>query len=172
MGKKSKTTELLLSVLELAIDSGILLYDFAYNTHHYVYGEPNLDRYQLYHIVHRLKEKGWVETYKNEGKIIVKLTSRGRNQLEIEKALTKKDWDGKWRIVVFDVPEKNRKIRDVLRRRLKEWGFIPWQKSIWVSKKDIAKAMREFVKELRIEDWVLVFVSQDVGSACKLHDRE
>lgn len=172
MGKRSKTTDLLLSVLEKTTDSGILLYDFAYNTHHYVYGEPNLDRYQLYHIVHRLKEKGWVKTYKNEGKIIVKLTGRGRNQLAIESALKQHKWDGQFRIVIFDIPEKHRKVRDVLRRRLKEWGFVAWQKSIWASKKDLADLLRDFIKELGVEEWVLVLVAKDVGSARKFHDRE
>lgn len=171
MGKRSKTTDLLLSVLEKTIDSGILLYDFANNTHHYVYGEPNLDRYQLYHIVHRLKDKGWVETYKNEGKILIKLTNKGKNQLAIEKALENKEWDGYFRVVIFDIPEKHRKVRNVFRHRLKEWGFKAWQKSVWASKKNIAKPLREFIKELGIEEWVLVLVSKDVGSARIFVDR-
>lgn len=172
MGKRSRVTNLLLATLEKAIDSGILLYDFAYYTHHYVYGEPNLDRYQLYHIVHRLKEKGWVQTYKKEGKIIVKLTGRGRNQLAIENALKQKKWDGQFRIVIFDIPEKHRKVRDVLRRRLKEWGFVSWQKSIWSSKKNLTGPLRDFIKELGIDEWVLVLVAKDVGNARKFHDRE
>ncbi len=171
MGKRSKTTDLLLTVLETAIDSGIILYDFAYNTHHYVNGQPNLDKYQLYHIVHRLKEKGWVETYKNEGKILVKLTNKGKNQLAIEQALKETKWDGYFRVVIFDVPEKHRKVRGVFRHRLKEWGFVAWQKSVWASKKDIANPLREFIKELGIEDWVLVLVTNNVGSARIFVDR-
>ncbi len=171
MGKRSKATDLLLTALEVAVDSGVLLYDFAYNTHHYVYGEPNLDRYKLYHIVHRLKEKGWVETLNNEGKIIVKLTHKGQNQLRIEKAIKQNQWDGSYRIVIFDIPEKHRRVRNIFRYRLKEWGFEPWQKSVWVSKKDIAQPLREFIKELGIEDWVAVLVSKDVGSVRKFVDR-
>lgn len=171
MGKRSKTTDLLLFALEKTIDSGILLYDFAYNTHHYVYGTPNLDRYQLYHIVHRLTKKGWVETYKNEGKILIKLTNKGKNQLAIEKALKEKKWDGYFRVVIFDVPEKYRKVRNVFRHRLKEWGFVALQKSVWVNKQDLAEPLREFIKDLGIEDWVLVLVSKDMGSARILIDR-
>lgn len=165
-------TNLLLEALEKSIDSGIFLYDLANNPHHYAYGIPNLNRYQLYHIVQRLKQKGWVDTHKDEGKIIVKLTNKGKNQLNIEGALKKEMWDGNFRIVTFDIPEKHRKVRDVLRRRLKEWGFISWQKSIWASKKDLADPLREFIKELHAEDWVLVLVSKDVGIARKLHDRK
>lgn len=163
MGKRSKTTQVLLTILEGAVDSGILLYDFANNPHHYAYGTPNLDRYSLYHIVHRLKEKGWVETSRNEGKILVKLSLKGKRQLEMEKMLSNNDWDGKWRVVVFDIPEKYRKVRDVFRRRLKEWGFKHMQKSVWMSKKDISEPLREFVKELGIEKWVSVLVCTDIG---------
>ena len=42
------------------------------------------------------------------------------------------NWDGKWRIVVFDIPEKLRKGRDALREKLKELGFYELQKSVLV----------------------------------------
>ena len=112
-----------------------------------------------------------METIKNEGEVLVKLTNKGKNQLAIERALNSDKWDGKFRVVIFDIPEKNRKVRDVLRRKLKEWGFKYLQKSLWVSKKDIADPMREFIKELGVEKWVNVLVCVDLGSARIFHDR-
>ena len=41
-------------------------------------------------------------------------------------------WDGKWRIVMFDVPEKRKKIRDTLRMLLRSAGFIHFQDSAWI----------------------------------------
>ncbi len=41
-------------------------------------------------------------------------------------------WDGKWRIVVFDIPEKLRRGRDALREKLKKLGFYELQKSVFV----------------------------------------
>lgn len=41
-------------------------------------------------------------------------------------------WDGKWRIVMFDIPNTSTFVRDVFRRKLKEFGFYRLQKSIWV----------------------------------------
>jgi DNA-binding transcriptional regulator PaaX len=40
-------------------------------------------------------------------------------------------WDGKWRIVLFDVPETKRPIRDYLRGVLKRLGFKEFQRSMW-----------------------------------------
>jgi len=42
-------------------------------------------------------------------------------------------WDKQWTIVVFDIPEKQRKTRDLIRRRLWEWGFRRLQRSVWLS---------------------------------------
>ncbi|MDP2950984.1 MAG: hypothetical protein Q8N55_01225 [bacterium] len=46
--------------------------------------------------------------------------------------ISEKNWDGKWRLVVFDVPEKFRKGRDALRSKLKNLGFHELQKSVFV----------------------------------------
>lgn len=62
------------------------------------------------------------------------LTEKGKKSLGMLAYRKKlpKVWDGKWRIVSFDVFEKNRKKRDLFRRELKEYGFMQIQKSIWV----------------------------------------
>ena len=41
-------------------------------------------------------------------------------------------WDRKWRMVIFDVPNKYKTARDALRKKLKEMGFYQLQKSVWV----------------------------------------
>lgn len=41
-------------------------------------------------------------------------------------------WDGKWRIVMFDVPESRRRVRDQLRRLLQEAGLKRLHDSVWV----------------------------------------
>ncbi len=44
----------------------------------------------------------------------------------------KKKWDGRWFLVFFDVPEIQRNKRDYLRNFLKEIGFYPYQKSVYL----------------------------------------
>jgi len=64
------------------------------------------------------------------------LTERGKSrilkyhfdQMKIEK----RNWDEKWRMVIFDIPEKIRKGRDALREKLKKLGFYELQKSVFV----------------------------------------
>lgn len=41
-------------------------------------------------------------------------------------------WDGKWRVLIFDLTEKRRHTRDQLRRMLQNTGFVRLQDSVWV----------------------------------------
>lgn len=43
-----------------------------------------------------------------------------------------KKWDNKWRIIIFDIPEKKRWVRDEIRQIFVEAGFIKLQNSVWV----------------------------------------
>lgn len=43
-----------------------------------------------------------------------------------------KKWRGKWILVIFDVPEKERNKRDYLRRFLVDLGFYSYQKSVYI----------------------------------------
>ena len=43
-----------------------------------------------------------------------------------------KKWDGKWRILIFDIKETKRNIRDNIRNTLVSIGFIKLQNSVWV----------------------------------------
>jgi len=46
--------------------------------------------------------------------------------------IERKDWDGKWRLVSFDIPEKIKRAREALRNKLREVGFHELQKSVFV----------------------------------------
>lgn len=165
MGKKETIGKMVLLALEKAVDGYVRFEDFTYHHYRYHHGIPELKKASLAQALKRLREKGFIErvTEKDEGKIILRLTEAGREFLLLEKSDDEIEWDGKWRVVVFDIPEKQRTIRNILRSRLKMWGFSPWQQSVWASKKNITAKLRNLVKELDIENWVLVIESDNVG---------
>ena len=66
--------------------------------------------------VHRALKAGWVEKVKKDGEIHLRLTAFGYTKLINLGSITQEKWDGVWRVVVFDVPEESRKVRDLLRR--------------------------------------------------------
>ena len=44
-----------------------------------------------------------------------------------------REWDGRWSLVAFSVPEANRSAREALRTRLRWLGFAPLYDALWVS---------------------------------------
>jgi len=97
-----------------------------------------IDRKQLYQVLDRLKLGKFIETIKDNNRAEkIKVTNSGKyrilkNSLENIKVKHPKHWDGKYRIIFYDIPENKKKIRDALRRKLKEIGFVEFQKSVFV----------------------------------------
>jgi len=65
------------------------------------------------------------------------LTVKGRTKLQqLErhdyKLVKPKRWDKKWRILIFDIPERQRILRTQIRRTILSVGFMKLQKSVWV----------------------------------------
>ncbi len=82
-------------------------------------------------------------------------------QIAIEKSKSLK-WDGKWRILIFDIPEKHRKLRTFLKAEALEYGFEPLQKSVLVSPFKIAEEFKEALEYRDIERWVKLIVSDAI----------
>lgn len=165
MVKKNSLSYFLLLTLEKSIEVNVRLIDFAYNSHKYAY--EGIFREVNYGVLHKiaqdLRKRGFIETEKYEGKIILKLTDKGRQEVLIRKLLEEDKWDGRWRIVIFDIPENKRKLRKILRSKLREWAFKPWQKSVWIGKANVAVELRDFINEIGISEWVKVILSEDIG---------
>src|SRR3989344_2978396 len=85
-----------------------------------------------------LQDKKLIEIKEKNGKFNIQLTKEGRRkfkEIQMDRLQIKKPprWDAKWRMVIFDIPEKSHKhSREILRGKLKEWEFYQLQKSVWV----------------------------------------
>lgn len=162
MIKKKAVTDLILLTLEKVVDGYVRFEDFAYHHYRYHYGIPELKNASIAQALKRLREGGLVELIDDE-KLIYRLTDLGKDKaLWIRMKILNEPWDGKWRIVIWDVPEKRRVARDLLRYKLKILGFERLQKSVWISKKNCTKELRDFIQKVGIKDWVLVLESDNV----------
>ncbi|MBI2446662.1 MAG: hypothetical protein HYV51_02450 [Parcubacteria group bacterium] len=73
----------------------------------------------------------------NDGTVNIVLTDNGRKRIlkyDLDKIQIKRPiiWDGIWRLVIFDIPEDERRGRVALVEKLKELGFYPMQKSAFI----------------------------------------
>lgn len=97
-----------------------------------------IDRQYLYRCIHEFYRERLVDwKEKADGSVRVVLSEKGIkyaleyniDELEIKKPAV---WDGRWRAVFFDIPEKRRNARDALRDKLRGLGFFEMQKSVFI----------------------------------------
>lgn len=87
-----------------------------------------------------------------DGSMTVKITKQGMTraltyQLDTMKLNRPKKWDKKWRVVIFDVPNRYNRTRDVFRKRLEQLGLRKMQKSVFISPYPCFQEV-EFLREL------------------------
>jgi DNA-binding transcriptional regulator PaaX len=100
---------------------------------------------------YRLKREGYLNVQTSNHQIYISLTPEGRkkagrfqiNHLTIARPAK---WDGKWRVIVFDIKHKQRIKREALRGFIKRLGFYQLQKSVWVHPYDCRPEV-ELLKE-------------------------
>lgn len=116
----------------------------------------------------RLAVKGHIRFVERSGRKYVEITDAGRRALALEEARAsgparaKRRWDGRYRMVVFDIPEKRKGVRERLRRLMHEFGFLQLQKSIWISPYDCEELIALVKAELRIGKDVLYVIADSI----------
>lgn len=115
--------------------------------------------------VYNLKRSGYIKLTRNS---LFKFTNKGKKwyQKNIRKysPLREASWDGKWRVVFFDIPEESHKQRNVFRRYLKNLGFYLLQKSILVLPFKCEDDVADISARLNISQYVDVLVAESIGS--------
>lgn len=96
-----------------------------------------IDRKALNYIVNRFLSFGYLTREVQGNKTIFRIAPKGKSralQYKLDALVLPRPrrWDKKWRMVIFDIPESQKKIRDALRRKLKQVGFLELQKSVFV----------------------------------------
>jgi len=93
------------------------------------------------------------------------LTQPGR--LKIKTQLSYKQfgpWDGRWRLLSFDIPERLRSDRLKLAYELKKIGFVPIQKSTFISPHPLSGVVTRFATDLGIRQYLRFFEVQKIDN--------
>ncbi len=131
----------------------------------YLPGDPI--RYRLRTAAGKLVAKKYAVWVKKNGSYCLRITEIGRKALAFEQSRlslssTKRKWDGRWRIVTFDIPERRRGIRARLREMMKSIGFVRLQESVWVYPYDCEEFITLLKAELKIGRSVLYVIADSI----------
>jgi len=71
-------------------------------------------------------------------------------------------WDKKWRVIIFDIPEKKRKVRDQIRVLFKSAGFYLLQDSVWVYPYDCEDVLTLLKSEMGVGKNILYLIVDEL----------
>lgn len=113
-------------------------------------------RYRIRQSIKRLQEQKYIRA---SGDILT-LTPAGDHALKYaafrtKSLLNQNEWDGKWRLAIFDIPEEHSSLRDRIRRVLKDAGFIKLQHSVWVFPHECEELVQLIKEESRLRNHIL-----------------
>lgn len=120
-----------------------------------------------------LKRRKFVKVIKErDGKVKVKLTNKGRKRvlemsLELVKIKKPEKWDGKWRIVIFDIPVEKNLAREALRSKMKNLGFCQLQKSVWINPYECEDEILFIAEAYEVERHIEIITAEKL-----LHEKE
>jgi hypothetical protein len=134
----------------------------------YIGPKPRLNR-RISQAINRLRDRGLIERVETGNGVALRLTTRGAElatSLEEEEKHFKiqkpKKWDYKWRIVIFDIWERRRSVRDRLRTLLQRNGFVKIQNSVWVYPYDCEELLVFLRTNLRLGKGILYIVAEEI----------
>lgn len=95
-------------------------------------------KYYINKVINKLLKAGFLTTSKNhKGQRVVRLTDKGKGllleyQLKDQILSKPKKWDGRYRVIIFDIKEYKKKTREKLRQWFNHLGLVKLQNSVWV----------------------------------------
>ncbi len=101
------------------------------------WAEREAERRRIREALESLRRRRLVEFTEKGKELLLTITEAGRRRIRRFEFDTlefdpPKRWDGRWRVLIFDVPETKARERKALRDKLRDLGFYQLQKSVWV----------------------------------------
>ena len=112
-------------------------------------------------LIYRLKKSGFIRAPDWDPKAGIIVTQKGMEKIfraKLKLQEKKRREDKKWEMVVFDIEEKKRKARNIVRYYLKTLGYKKFQQSIWISPFDVLKETQALIRKYDLENEIKIFI--------------
>jgi len=123
------------------------------------------DRRKFSQLISYLKRKGYITIKDFRQKKAVMLTRKGaakvlRIQFKTGRRQLRKD--GKWQMIMFDIPETKKVFREILRNALRELGYQRLQDSVWICPYEVGKETEWILNDYSLDSYVKTFVVEEI----------
>ena len=136
------------------------------------FGDVEIDSSSKYAITRSLKglrEAGLVESLSSDQQDYARLTIAGKRKatslkLDSDTAVVNPNWDGKWRVVLLDLPESRKNERESLRYLLKKAGFVLLKNSAWITPYPFEHLFINIKKDLGLTTELMIMVTDSMDT--------
>ena len=133
-----------------------------------------IDRQSLRRAIRSLYKTKLISEKQNmDGTMTLILTDRGKQKaltydLDEMKIKKPKVWDRKWRVVLFDIPDNRKKIREALRGYLKNMQFYEFQESVFIHPYDCEDEINYLIEFYDIRKFVRFIIAESLDNELHL----
>ena len=133
-----------------------------------------IDREALYQAIRGLYRSKLVDFKERSGGAVEMVISESGKKKVLEYNLdelrirTPKRWDGRWRMVCFDIPKEKKKVREAFRFHLRRLGFHQFQKSVFVHPYPCEGEIDFLIEIYNARPYVRQIVAVDIDNALHL----
>lgn len=131
---------------------------------------PEKAKYALSRAIKNLVSNGMAELLSSENEEYLRLTNEGKqklNSIELDQGtmIMPGAWDGKWRIVILDLPESRKSEREAIRYLLKKAGFVCLKNSMWISPFQFEYFIENIKKDLNFTNELMIIVTDKIDES-------
>lgn len=133
--------------------------------------------YRIKRTVKNLEKSGHILTESMGRRRYARLTPSGRQKLRSlglsgDTNLVSTAWDGKWRMVILDVPESDKEVRNALRYILKKAHFACLKNSVWISPHPFEHMLENMKRDLELDKEMMITVTDYLDPETEARFRE
>jgi len=123
-----------------------------------------------------LKRAGLIEVFIEGKEKYLEITPKGMDRLKMAgidhlSIQRPAKWDGKWRVVIFDIPERHKVARDILRSKLVVLGFEKIQESVYAHPFECTEPVSQLASALNLSGNLLLMISEVIQGEDQIIER-
>ncbi len=121
----------------------------------------SIGRMRFNRLIHYLKKNNYIKSKNLEGNEAIIITKKGLDKVlwasfRIEKRAKRRD--NKWIMLIFDIPEKYKKSRHLMRSILNNLGYKMFQQSVWITPFDVSGKTEKLLQMHNLDEFVKIFL--------------
>jgi len=125
------------------------------------------NRREFNKLIYYLKKNNFIKVESLKGRRALLLTKEGKNKaikasFKIEDSKRKNRKDGKWIMIIFDIPQNRKRDRSLLRSVLKNLGYKLFQQSVWITPYDVFEKTEKSLQFYSLDKYVRIFLVNEI----------